>query len=107
MKSHWWLEFKSPARLVVFVVVVALAIALCRQLPPELFAYKRRAGFNPVALMFLTWLAGWFGLLFVKMEDLSMLNPFNYQAALRVLSVVLIAGSLFFAAFLVTIHLPK
>ena len=82
-------------------VAVCLAVVMWHALPAEVRSQlprpRLRHGIHPIQFMFVAWLVGWFGLLFVKIEDLNVLAPINYQAGMRWGSGLLIATAVVIA----------
>lgn len=108
MYPHYWLEFR-PKKVALFVAVVVLILWLWFILPPETTQYipgrfKRR--FIPLSVyMVIAWTAGWFMLLFVRVQDMKLTAPFPYQDWNRVIACSLILASLAIAALLGSVAL--
>ena len=102
MSPHYWLEFRVK-KVAVFIAAVGLIVAfwwiMRAEIQEELFRYRGRRIANLPFLMFLTWLTGWFLILFVRAEDLQIAAPADIQAWCRAVGVLLILASLLIAGF--------
>ncbi len=111
MSARWWIESKDWKKRVLFCALVATAVWLCFSLPAE--AYRpirygfRRAGIPLPVLMFISWSAGWFFLLFVRVEDTSMLGPIDYAGRYRFFAMSAILAALILAAVLCFAYLYR
>jgi hypothetical protein len=102
MSAHYWIELRNWRRVVLFSAAIVLLALFWHNLPPDVkggIGHYGRGIMNPRNFMFAGWIGGWFTLLFLRVEDLNVLAPVDYQGLCRVLSCLLIAGALTIAGF--------
>lgn len=102
MSPHYWVEFPAK-KVALFSVVTVAIVGFWTTMPPdvqkELFHFRGRFIGNPPFVMFVTWLGGWFVLLFVRAEDVHVTAPVDIQAWCRVVGAVLVLVSGLIAGF--------
>jgi hypothetical protein len=102
MSPRYWLEFRVK-KVALFLAALGLIVAFWWIMPAEvqqeLFRYRGRRIANLPFLMFLAWLSGWFLILFVRAEDLQVMNPSDIQSWCRAAGALLILASLLIAGF--------
>lgn len=107
MSARHWLEFGSVNEVALFAIIFLAIIVFWALLPTEVkdvaLGSSRRFGrarwLSLPAFMFVGWIGGWFLLLFVRVEDLHVMAPFDYQKLYRLIAVMLILAALAAAAF--------
>jgi hypothetical protein len=108
MRARYWLDFRETTKVVAFAALTIAIVWFCAALPAEAWKTSRGirgGGFPPLPLvMLISWIAGWFLVLFVKAEDTRVLAPFDFQTLTRLTGAGLIMvgfciGVLFCLAF--------
>ena len=99
MSTRWWVESKDWRKVALFTVLLAIAVWLCLSLPSKAYrpigrTFGRRGIPIPLpVLMLVLWSTGWFFLLFIRVEDTSMLAPTDYTGRYRFFSVISILAA--------------
>lgn len=104
MKPHFWTDFRSIKRVMLFLFCVAVLVLFCIQLPSAAFVPRRRG----LPLSWLTsacWLGGWFVILFLRVEDLHVRLPFDFQPFYRFVGGLMVTGALLMAVVLWAMYL--
>jgi hypothetical protein len=104
MSPHYWIEWRRPKKVALFVCLIAVLVIFWMVLPAEAKAVvmhpRRRGIWSLPAMMTVGWIAVWFLLFFVRAEDQHVTAPFNFEALNRAIALAMIGAAIAIAAFL-------
>ena len=103
MQPHFWIDWKRPVRVVIFVAALVAIACYWSYLAHTIVGGIRVPHGGPgefIQIMFIGWVGGWFLALFVRAEDLNLITSYPYESACRAIGGLMILAGIGAGAFL-------